>query len=226
MRHDCAGIWVLALAALLLLLPSGLAVAAGASEPGETSESQTVRVLVAYYSLHGNTERFAQSVAEGAKQVPGTVVTIKKTKDVSKEDLHRRRNCPGIGHLLRQYSRQDEGRYRRLELEVEGRLHRQGGRRVQHGRRPDRRQGVCSDLPLAFHDQQPDGGGRSPLSRCGSGGLGDSSDTINRFAEPAVSTKAVTGFVVEYLPLLVVGFFDSVNDGQMRDVPFAIHLEG
>lgn len=87
MRHDCAGIWVLALAALLLLLPSGLAVAAGASEPGETSESQTVRVLVAYYSLHGNTERFAQSVAEGAKQVPGTVVTIKKAKDVSKEDL-------------------------------------------------------------------------------------------------------------------------------------------
>jgi NAD(P)H dehydrogenase (quinone) len=87
MRHDCAGIWILALAALLLLLPSGLAVAARENEPGETSESQTVRVLVAYYSLHGNTERFAQSVAEGAKQVPGTVVTIKKAKDVSKEDL-------------------------------------------------------------------------------------------------------------------------------------------
>jgi NAD(P)H dehydrogenase (quinone) len=89
MRHDCAGTWVLALAALLLLLllPSALAVAAGENEPSETPESQTVRVLVAYYSLHGNTERFAQSVAEGAKQVPGTVVTIKKAKDVSKEDL-------------------------------------------------------------------------------------------------------------------------------------------
>ena len=87
MRHDCAGIWVLVLAALLLLLPSGLAVAAGEGEPRKTSESQTVRVLVAYYSLHGNTERFAQSVAEGAKQVPGTVVTIKKAKDVSKKDL-------------------------------------------------------------------------------------------------------------------------------------------
>lgn len=87
MRHDCAGIWVLVLAALPPLLPSGLAVAAGEGEPGKTSESQTVRVLVAYYSLHGNTERFAQSVAEGAKQVPGTVVTIKKAKDVSKEDL-------------------------------------------------------------------------------------------------------------------------------------------
>ncbi len=87
MRHDCARIWVLALAVLLLLLPSGLTAAAGENEPGESSESQKVRVLVAYYSLHGNTERFAQSVAEGAKLVPDTVVTIKQAKDVSKEDL-------------------------------------------------------------------------------------------------------------------------------------------
>ena len=87
MRHDYARIWVLALAALLFLLPAGLSAAAGKNESDETSESQKVRVLVAYYSLHGNTERFAQSVAEGAKQVPDTRVTIKKTKDVSKEDL-------------------------------------------------------------------------------------------------------------------------------------------
>jgi NAD(P)H dehydrogenase (quinone) len=87
MRHDYARIWVLALAALLFLLPAGLSAAAGKNESDESSESQKVRVLVAYYSLHGNTERFAQSVAEGAKQVPGTVVTIKKAKDVSKEDL-------------------------------------------------------------------------------------------------------------------------------------------
>ena len=87
MRHDYARIWVMALAVLLFLLPSGLAAEAGENEPGETSESQSVRVLVAYYSLHGNTERFAQSVAEGAKRVPNTVVTIKKVKDVSKKDL-------------------------------------------------------------------------------------------------------------------------------------------
>ena len=65
MRHDGTCIWVLALAALLLLLPSGLTAAAGENEPGESSESQKVRVLVAYYSLHGNTERFAQSVVSG-----------------------------------------------------------------------------------------------------------------------------------------------------------------
>ena len=87
MRHDGMGIWILALAAPLLFLPAGFAAAAGESEPGEASKSQTVRVLVAYYSLHGNTERFAQGVAEGAKQVPDTVVTIKKATDVLKEDL-------------------------------------------------------------------------------------------------------------------------------------------
>ncbi len=87
MRHDYARIWVMALAVLLFLLPSGLAAAAGENEPGETSDSQKVRVLVAYYSLHGNTERFARRVAEGAKQVPYTAVTLKRVKDVSKEDL-------------------------------------------------------------------------------------------------------------------------------------------
>lgn len=86
MRHGHALIWVLALAALPLLVPSGFASAAD-SERGETSGSRKVRVLVAYYSLSGNTERFAQGVAEGAKQVPNTLVTVKKVEDVSKEDL-------------------------------------------------------------------------------------------------------------------------------------------
>ena len=87
MRYDCARIWVLAWAALLCIPSFGLVQAAEKNVPGENSESQTVRVLVAYYSLHGNTQRFAQSVAEGAKQVPDTVVTVKKVEDVSKEDL-------------------------------------------------------------------------------------------------------------------------------------------
>ena len=50
-------------------------------------EPQPVRVLVAYHSLHGNTETFAQYVAKGAKQVPGSVVTIKKVEQVTKEEL-------------------------------------------------------------------------------------------------------------------------------------------
>ena len=87
MRHDGMGIWILALAAPLLFLPAGFAAAAGENEPGEASKSRSVRVLVAYYSLHGNTERFAQGVAKGAQQVPDTVVAIKRVEDVSKEDL-------------------------------------------------------------------------------------------------------------------------------------------
>jgi NAD(P)H dehydrogenase (quinone) len=85
MKQNCAGICVLALATLLL--PRGLAVAVEESKPSESSAPRKVRVLVAYYSLHGNTERFAQSVAEGAKRVSDTEVTIKKVEEVTKEDL-------------------------------------------------------------------------------------------------------------------------------------------
>jgi NAD(P)H dehydrogenase (quinone) len=72
----------------LLLLPSShVTTAAENKEPSENSQPPAVRVLVAYYSLHGNTERFAQDVAKGAEQVPGAVVTIRKVEDVTKEDL-------------------------------------------------------------------------------------------------------------------------------------------
>ncbi len=84
MRHEHTEIWGLTLAALLLFLPSHLA---AAPEANENSQPPAVQVLVAYYSLRGNTETFAQSVAKGAKQVPGTAVTIKKVQDVTKEDL-------------------------------------------------------------------------------------------------------------------------------------------
>jgi NAD(P)H dehydrogenase (quinone) len=83
MRHVCSRSQVLA---LLLLLPCGFATA-GESDQDDAATSRKPRVLVAYYSRRGNTERFAQGVAAGARQVPDTLVTIKKVKDVSKEDL-------------------------------------------------------------------------------------------------------------------------------------------
>lgn len=55
------------------------AVAAPAASP--------VRVLVAYHSRSGNTERMAHGVAEGARRVPGAVVTVKSVEQVTKEDL-------------------------------------------------------------------------------------------------------------------------------------------
>ena len=46
-----------------------------------------MRVLVAYYTLTGNTERVAEGVAKGARRVPGAVVTVKRVEKVTREDL-------------------------------------------------------------------------------------------------------------------------------------------
>ncbi|MCA1958780.1 MAG: NAD(P)H-dependent oxidoreductase [Nitrospira sp.] len=46
-----------------------------------------VKVLVAYHSLSGNTERMAEAVAEGAKSVAGTMVVLKRVGQVTEEDL-------------------------------------------------------------------------------------------------------------------------------------------
>src|SRR5262249_17242355 len=51
------------------------------------AEGATVQVLVAYYSLTGNTEQMADGVAEGVKRVPGVIVQLKKVDDVSQKDL-------------------------------------------------------------------------------------------------------------------------------------------
>ncbi len=46
-----------------------------------------VKVLVAYHSLSGNTERMAEAVVEGAKSVAGTMVVLKRVGQVTAEDL-------------------------------------------------------------------------------------------------------------------------------------------
>jgi len=50
-------------------------------------ERETADVLIAYDSLMGNTERMAQSVAEGVRRVPGAVAAVRKVSEVTKEDL-------------------------------------------------------------------------------------------------------------------------------------------
>lgn len=50
-------------------------------------DTRPVRVLIAYYSLTGNTEKMAQGVVEGAKRIPGTAVDLKKVDEITKEDL-------------------------------------------------------------------------------------------------------------------------------------------
>jgi len=71
-------VFVLALAGPMVLS----APCARATEP-----SPAVRVLVAYYSMAGNTEKMAQGVAKGAGEVSGTVVALKRVEVVTAEDL-------------------------------------------------------------------------------------------------------------------------------------------
>ena len=46
-----------------------------------------VTVLVIYHSRTGNTERMARGVADGASNVPGTRVVLKRVPDVTADDL-------------------------------------------------------------------------------------------------------------------------------------------
>lgn len=58
-------------------------VSAGAEEVS----SPAVKVLVTYHSLSGHTERMAEAVASGAKELPGTRVILKRVGEVTAEDL-------------------------------------------------------------------------------------------------------------------------------------------
>ena len=46
-----------------------------------------MKILIVYDSKTGNTERMAYAVAEGAKQVEGVEVTVKRVEDAKLEDL-------------------------------------------------------------------------------------------------------------------------------------------
>lgn len=48
---------------------------------------RAIKVLVAYHSLSGHTERMAEAVVEGAKSLPGTTVVLKRVGQVTAEDL-------------------------------------------------------------------------------------------------------------------------------------------
>jgi NAD(P)H dehydrogenase (quinone) len=57
------------------------------SPPADGAPQQAVRVLIAYYSLTGNTEKMAAGAATGARRVPGAVTVVKKVDEVSQADL-------------------------------------------------------------------------------------------------------------------------------------------
>jgi NAD(P)H dehydrogenase (quinone) len=76
---------------LLILLPFVLAASVTISLAEETSPPKgngaSPRLLVAYYSLTGNTEQMARGVAEGIRRVPGVTAVVKQVGEVAKQDL-------------------------------------------------------------------------------------------------------------------------------------------
>lgn len=45
------------------------------------------KVLILYYSAYGHIEKMAEAVAEGARAVPGTEVTVKRVPELVSEDI-------------------------------------------------------------------------------------------------------------------------------------------
>jgi NAD(P)H dehydrogenase (quinone) len=77
---------VLTLGLALLAVSFVTEIATGESDTKPATPS-SVKVLVAYYSLTGNTEQMAGGVVEGVQRVAGASVNLKKVEDVKKEDL-------------------------------------------------------------------------------------------------------------------------------------------
>jgi NAD(P)H dehydrogenase (quinone) len=53
----------------------------------QEGDSEMAKVLVLYYSSYGHIETMAQAVAEGARSVSGTEVTIKRVPELMPEDV-------------------------------------------------------------------------------------------------------------------------------------------
>ena len=80
----------LVIAALIPCVLATWILASHGEDSGETPPAageSAVRVLIAYHSVRGTTEQMANAVAEGARQVPGTVVVVRRVEKVTKEDL-------------------------------------------------------------------------------------------------------------------------------------------
>ena len=78
------------IATLVLLTVAFVATAAalaGETVPPKAGGGASPRVLVAYYSLTGNTERMAHGVAEGIGRVPGVTALVKPVGEVTRQDL-------------------------------------------------------------------------------------------------------------------------------------------
>jgi len=85
MQRNCLRRWAVSLLLVPLLLAGGSVLADPPPECG--LQAEPVRVLIAFHSRTGNTEKMARGVAEGIQRVPGAVALVKRVEEVSKEDL-------------------------------------------------------------------------------------------------------------------------------------------
>jgi NAD(P)H dehydrogenase (quinone) len=72
---------------LLVLILGWGCVFGGLSQAAEPEAVRPIRVLVAYHSLSGNTEKMAQAVVEGARGRADTQVTLRRVGQVMAEEL-------------------------------------------------------------------------------------------------------------------------------------------
>ena len=79
---SCESRYLLAIALILITLCTGCVSRSWADE-----SSRTIKILVTYHSLTGNTERMAEAVAIGAKSVSGTQIILRRVGQVTAEDL-------------------------------------------------------------------------------------------------------------------------------------------
>lgn len=70
---------------MLLLCAASLAAVPVICQSADSQE--LVRVLVAYHSLSGHTEKMADAVAQGARAVPGTQVIVKRVGEVTANEV-------------------------------------------------------------------------------------------------------------------------------------------
>lgn len=89
MKNTLRTRWTILLILSVCFAASQAASAGVGEAPPAAKSVQTAatRVLVAYYSMRGNTEQMAKAVVEGTKRVPGAVTVLKKVDAICKEDL-------------------------------------------------------------------------------------------------------------------------------------------
>ncbi len=131
----------------------------------KSSSGGAVRVLIARYSLTGNTEQMAKGVAEGVKGA-GAVGLLKKVDEVSQQDLEAAEaivlGCPTYYANIpgKMKSVIDDWSWK-MKVDFTDKV----GGAFATGGGTSGRQGACGDVVTVVHAQQPDDCSRSAVSK-------------------------------------------------------------